>query len=69
MMTKKHFKAFAAILNGMRLHTEDRAYTNAVIETIIMCKKENPRFDAATFYDACGIDKDSTYGTLAVRKG
>jgi hypothetical protein len=60
MMTKQHFESIAAVLKSRRPADDDHdthrctAWRDMVIAFAAMCVKENPRFDASRFYDACG---------------
>ncbi len=49
MLTRKHFKAIAEILN----HKE--ADYGEVMEFVNYLQAENPRFDRARFINACGL--------------
>ena len=55
MLTRKHFKELARIMEIHR--TPDNEKTLNLISASIsnMCMRENPRFDRETFLKACGI--------------
>ena len=51
-MTRKHFKEMAAQIAAM----ENRMAALAIAEGFArLAKKDNPRFNAQKFYDACGL--------------
>lgn len=61
-MTRKHFRALAAIIKGEREVWKDanEPKVKVAIDNIQgmlteFCKQENPEFDQARFYDACQI--------------
>lgn len=60
-MTKKHYKLIAEELNAaLEIScSEGRAALNATMRTIeglsVVFKRDNPRFDRARFYAACGV--------------
>ena len=52
MMTRKHFKVFAASIE--KLVNRDAAYGMAC-DVADVCAKDNPRFDRVRFFEACGF--------------
>lgn len=59
MLTKRHFETVAHIVKG----TEDLQSPDAVREEIAdrlaeLFSESNPRFDAARFMQACGVEPD-----------
>jgi len=67
-MTKKHYEALAAGLRdawdtssaarefALPIEDERRAVWVACVEAVAaVCATDNPRFDTARFYEACGL--------------
>ena len=52
-MSSKHHKETAKILSRKRLLIPETAFKDMVTEFIIMFKKDNPRFVADEFKEAC----------------
>ena len=51
-MTRKHYREFAAFIATLT----DRVYALKVAEGFAsVAKRDNPRFNAQKFYDACGL--------------
>ena len=61
-MTKKHFEALAAALNGVGpLHgdmsTKDAIQWRSDVEAVAaVCARFNPNFDRTRFLKACGVE-------------
>ena len=51
-MTRKHFKAIAAMLAKIENMAERKRQAE---DFAVIAKKSNPRFDASRFYAACGL--------------
>ena len=49
MLTRKHFKELASILDD---HAADPVLVRDIAD---FCGKANPRFDRGLFYNACGL--------------
>lgn len=61
MLTKKHFVAIAEILEAERSIQRDISAARIAVSAITFSladyfAKENPRFNRAEFYRACGMD-------------
>ena len=54
MMTRKHFKVFAASIAKLQSTHPDAAYDLAC-DMADACAKDNPRFDRLRFFEACGF--------------
>lgn len=65
MMSKKHYEAFASHLKITRPDPDDKMVVDVafrhqwkrdVIAVSDVCRLDNPRFDAARFFEACGLE-------------
>lgn len=61
-MSKKHFEALAAALNGVGPLSEDTTSKQAIqwlsdVDAVAdVCASFNPNFDRARFLQACGVE-------------
>jgi hypothetical protein len=60
-MTRKHYEKMAGVIRRHR--QEDNGYASGAIHSIaddLACifEADNPRFDRAKFFTACGLDED-----------
>lgn len=53
MMTKKHFQAFADSIKATEKATDAERFADVCIK---LFQDDNPRFDSARFYAACGLN-------------
>lgn len=60
-MTRKDYEKLAKVIRWAR--KEDNGLNSAIIASIAdslacICESDNPRFDRARFFGACGMDHD-----------
>lgn len=55
-MTRKTFQAFADAVRGLRCERDRETMARFCADVF---KRENPRFDAARFADACGLSLEA----------
>ena len=56
-MTKKHLEFLASLIDAARNGTDA---ANLATLAAAYCAKDNPRFDEARFFSACGLSSDGT---------
>ena len=56
MMTRKHFKEVAEILNYASNKTHPALFSKMVNDFALMFAKENPNFNVNKFHEACGYN-------------
>ena len=54
MMTRKHFKEIAEILNYNSNKTHPAVFSKMVLDFAELCANENPNFNVNKFYEASG---------------
>ena len=55
-MTRKDYQAVAAALKELGVRTENwQAVTLAATALALVFERDNPRFNAETFFNACGL--------------